>query len=39
MLIKFGETLQDDKVYQLIVELENVNPEGATAGTNKKLQM
>ena len=39
MLIKFGEALQDDKVYQLIVELEKVNPEGATAGTNKKLQM
>ncbi|MBY8980022.1 MAG: hypothetical protein KGD72_06510 [Candidatus Lokiarchaeota archaeon] len=39
MLIKFGETLQDDKVYQLIVELEKVNPEGATTGTVKKLEM
>ena len=39
MLIKFGEALQDDKVYQLIVELEKVNPEGATTGTKKKLEM
>jgi hypothetical protein len=39
MLIKFGEALQDDKVYQLIVELEKVNPKGATAGATKKLEM
>ncbi len=39
MLIKFGEALQDDKVYQLIVELENINPEGATTGAKKKLEM
>ncbi len=39
MLIKFGEALQDDKVYQLIVELEKINPEGATSGTTKKLEM
>ncbi len=36
MLIKFGETLQDDKVYELIVELEKINPE---VGTIKKLKM
>ena len=39
MLIKFGEALQDDKVYQLIVELEKINPEGATTGATKKLKM
>ena len=39
MLVKFGEALQDDKVYQLIVELEKINPKGATAGTTKKLDM
>ena len=39
MLIKFGEALQDDKVYQLIVELEKINPEGATTGSTKKLEM
>jgi len=39
MLIKFGEALQDDKVYQLIVELEKINPKGATTGTVKKLEM
>ncbi len=36
MLVKFGETLQDDKVYELIVELEKINPE---VGTIKKLKM
>ena len=36
MLVKFGETLQDDKVYELIVELEKINPEVATI---KKLKM
>ena len=39
MLIKFGEALQDDKVYQLILELEKINPEGATTGSTKKLEM
>ena len=38
MLIKFGEALQDDKVYQLIQELEKVNPKGATNAV-KKLEM
>ncbi len=36
MLIKFGEALQDDKVFQLIVELEKINPEW---GKTKKLEM
>ncbi|MHA1235539.1 MAG: hypothetical protein ACTSQL_10695 [Promethearchaeota archaeon] len=39
MLIKFVEALQDDKVYQLIVELEKINPEGAATGATKKLEM
>jgi hypothetical protein len=39
MLLKFGEALQDDKVYQLINELEKVNPEGTANGTVKKLEM
>ena len=37
MLVKFGEALNDDKVYQLIQELEQVNPEIKTAA--KKLKM
>ena len=37
MLIKFSETLSDDKVYQLIQELEQVNPEVKGSGTIKKL--
>jgi len=37
MLVKFGESLNDDKVYQLIQELEQVNPEIKTAA--KKLKM
>ena len=36
MLIKFSETLSDDKVYQLINEIERVNPE---SGGTKKLKM
>ena len=36
MLIKFGETLQDDKVFQLIVELEKINPPSEKV---KKLEM
>ncbi|TFF98190.1 MAG: hypothetical protein EU540_08185 [Promethearchaeota archaeon] len=38
MLIKFGEALNDDKVYQLIQELEQVNPEIKGAGSIKKLK-
>ncbi len=37
MLIKFGEALNDDKVFQLISELEKVNPKGS--GETKKLEM
>ncbi len=36
MLVKFGETLQDDKVFRLIGELEKINPEW---GKTKKLEM
>ncbi len=36
MLIKFGEALNDDKVFQLIGELEEVNPKQSSA---KKLKM
>ena len=36
MLIKFGETLQDDKVFQLIGELEKINPPTESV---KKLKM
>ncbi|HUW90551.1 MAG TPA: hypothetical protein VMV43_08515, partial [Candidatus Nanopelagicaceae bacterium] len=36
MLIKFSETLSDDKVFQLIGELERVNPE---VMSTKKLEM
>lgn len=39
MLIKFSETLSDDKVYQLIGELEQVNPKVEWAGSTKKLEM
>ncbi|TFG02355.1 MAG: hypothetical protein EU542_05230 [Promethearchaeota archaeon] len=39
MLIKFGESLNDDKVYQLIGELEKVNPEIKGTGSTKKLKM
>ena len=39
MLIKFGEALEDDKVFQLIGELEKINPKGATTGAVKKLEM
>ena len=36
MLVKFGEALNDDKVFQLIGELEQVNP---ATGKAKKLEM
>lgn len=39
MLVKFGEALNDDKVFQLIGELEKINPEVTTSGTVKKLEM
>ena len=39
MLIKFGEALNDDKVFQLIGELEKINPQGTTNGPAKKLEM
>ena len=38
MLIKFSETLQEDKVYQLIGEIESVNPE-TKSSSKKKLKM
>lgn len=38
MLVKFSEALSDDKVYQLISELEQVNPD-ITSGATKKLKM
>jgi hypothetical protein len=39
MLLKFSETLNDDKVFQLIGEIEKVNPERSTSGSKKKLKM
>ncbi len=39
MLVKFGEALSDDKVFQLINEIENINPEVKGAGSTKKLEM
>ncbi|TFG17772.1 MAG: hypothetical protein EU531_02440 [Promethearchaeota archaeon] len=39
MLIKFGEALNDDKVFQLIGEIEKVNPERSTNDSAKKLKM
>jgi hypothetical protein len=38
MLIKFSEALNDDKTFQLIGELEKINPE-VSAGKAKKLEM
>ncbi|MFX0080653.1 MAG: hypothetical protein ACFE94_02770 [Candidatus Hodarchaeota archaeon] len=38
MLIKFGEALNDDKTFQLIQELEKVNPK-VTNSRAKKLEM
>lgn len=37
ILVKFGEALNDDKTFQLISELEKVNPEIPKNGTTKKL--
>ena len=39
MLVKFGEALNDDKVFQLIKELEQVNPQISENGATKKLKM
>lgn len=39
MLVKFSEALSDDKVYQLIGELEQINPEVKGTGATKKLKM
>ena len=39
MLMKFSETLADDKVYQLVQEIEQVNPKDAQNGVKKKLEM
>jgi len=38
MLVKFSEALNDDKTFQLIQELERVNPKGVKNST-KKLEM
>jgi len=35
MLVKFSEALQEDKVYQLISEIEKVNPESKSKTTKK----
>jgi len=35
MLVKFSEALQEDKVYQLIGEIEKVNPESKSKTTKK----
>ncbi|KKM03244.1 hypothetical protein LCGC14_1776400 [marine sediment metagenome] len=37
ILVKFGESLNDDKTFQLIGELEKVNPEVSKNGVTKKL--
>jgi hypothetical protein len=39
MLIKFGEALNDDKVFQLIGEIEKVNPKQPMNNSSKKLKM
>jgi hypothetical protein len=39
MLVKFAEALGDDKVFQLISEVEKINPQGAASGPVKKLEM
>ncbi len=39
MLIKFSEALNDDKTFQLIGELEKINPKGSGNGKTKKLEM
>jgi hypothetical protein len=39
MFVKFGEAFNDDKVYQLVTELEKVNPKVSATGATKKLKM
>lgn len=39
MLVKFMDALNDDKVFQLIKELEQVNPQVVENGVTKKLKM
>ena len=39
MFVKFGEAFNDDKVYQLMKEVEKVNPKVSASGTTKKLKM
>ena len=39
ILIKFSEALNDDKTFQLIGELEKINPQVSGNGRNKKLEM
>jgi len=39
MLIKFSEALNDDKTFQLIGELEKINPKVSGNGKAKKLEM
>ena len=40
MLIKFSETLNDDKTFQLIGEIDKINPKGSrNGGPLKKLKM
>jgi hypothetical protein len=39
MLVKFGEALNDDKVFQLIGEIEKVNPKEFSGNSTKKLEM
>ena len=35
MLVKFSEALQEDKVYQLISEIESINPKDKKQSTKK----
>ena len=39
ILLKFSEALNDDKTFQLIGELEKINPKVSGNGKNKKLEM
>ncbi|MFX1380828.1 MAG: hypothetical protein ACFFBP_00170 [Promethearchaeota archaeon] len=38
-LMKFSDALNDDKVFQLIKEIEQINPEVESSGASKKLVM
>ena len=37
--VKFNEILNDDKVYQLILEIEKANPKASSEPSVKKLEM